>query len=41
VRLREPLLAEDHLTTDTDLHVGDLVMVDTGGGTTVGEVRRP
>ena len=25
VRLREPLLAEDYLTTDTDLHVGDLV----------------
>ncbi|MGH7349903.1 MAG: hypothetical protein ACREI6_07785, partial [Candidatus Rokuibacteriota bacterium] len=41
VRRREPLLAEDHLTTDTDLHVGDLVVVDTGGGTTVGEVRRP
>ncbi len=41
VRLREPLLAEDHLTTDTDLHVGDLVLVDLGGGTAVGEVRRP
>ena len=41
VRLREPLLAEDHLTTDTDLHVGDLVVVDLGGGTAVGEVRRP
>jgi len=41
VRLREPLLAEDHLTTDTDLHVGDLVVVDMGGGSAVGEVRRP
>ena len=41
VRLREPLLAEDHLTTDPDLHVGDLVVVDMGGGTAVGEVRRP
>jgi cell fate regulator YaaT (PSP1 superfamily) len=41
VRLREPLLAEDHLTTDTDLQVGDLVLVDLGGGTAVGEVRRP
>ncbi|MFI5327980.1 MAG: regulatory iron-sulfur-containing complex subunit RicT, partial [Candidatus Rokuibacteriota bacterium] len=41
VRLREPLLAEDHLTTDPDLHVGDLVLVDLGGGTAVGEVRRP
>ena len=41
VRLREPLSAEDHLTTDTDLHVGDLVMVETGGGSAVGEVRRP
>jgi len=39
VRLREPLLAEDHLTTDTDLHVGDLVVVDMGGGSAVGEVR--
>ncbi|HEX4994827.1 MAG TPA: PSP1 domain-containing protein, partial [Methylomirabilota bacterium] len=41
VRLREPLLAEDHLTTETDFHVGDLVVVDMGGGTAVGEVRRP
>jgi cell fate regulator YaaT (PSP1 superfamily) len=41
VRLREPLLAEDYQTTETDLHVGDFVVVETGGGTAVGEVRRP
>jgi cell fate regulator YaaT (PSP1 superfamily) len=41
VRLREPVLAEDYQTTETDLHVGDFVVVETGGGTTVGEVRRP
>jgi cell fate regulator YaaT (PSP1 superfamily) len=41
VRLREPLLAEDYLTTETDLHVGDLVLVELGGSITVGEVRRP
>ncbi len=41
VRLREPLLAEDYLTTDRDLHVGDFVVVETGSGTAVGEVRRP
>jgi cell fate regulator YaaT (PSP1 superfamily) len=41
VRLREPLLAEDHLTTETGLHVGDLVVVETGGGSAVAEVRRP
>ena len=41
VRLREPRLAEDYETTETDLHVGDFVVVETGGATTVGEVRRP
>ncbi len=41
IRLREPLMADDYLTTDAELHVGDLVAVETGGGTTVGEVRRP
>jgi cell fate regulator YaaT (PSP1 superfamily) len=41
VRLREPLQAEDHLTAMEDLHVGDMVVVETGQGTTVGEVRRP
>src|SRR5262245_60243011 len=41
VRLREPLQAEDHVTDMEDLHVGELVVVETGQGTTVGEVRRP
>jgi cell fate regulator YaaT (PSP1 superfamily) len=42
VRLREPLLTEDHLTTDTGLQVGDFVVVEvTGGGSAVAEVRRP
>jgi cell fate regulator YaaT (PSP1 superfamily) len=41
VRLREPLMAEDHLTADADLHVGDFVVVETGGSTAVAEVRRP
>src|SRR4030095_11146602 len=41
VRLREPLLAEDYRSTETHLHVGAFVVVETGGGTAVGEVRRP
>jgi cell fate regulator YaaT (PSP1 superfamily) len=41
VRLREPLLAEDYQTTETDLHVGDFVVVETASATAVGEVRRP
>ena len=41
VRLREPLLAEDYQTTDPDLHVGDVVLVETGGSPAIGEVRRP
>src|SRR5262245_32811391 len=41
VRLREPLMAEDYLTSDSDLHVGDFVTVETSSGTTIGEVRRP
>jgi len=41
VRLREPLQAEDHVTSIEDLHVGELVVVETGQGTLVGEVRRP
>ena len=41
VRLREPLQAEDHQTSMEDLHVGDFVVVETGQGTAVGEVRRP
>src|SRR5262249_40046190 len=41
VRLREPLMAEDHLTTAVDLHVGEFVVVETAAGTAVAEVRRP
>jgi len=41
VRLRAPLQAEDHLTDQEDLAVGDFVVVETGQGTTVGEIRRP
>ena len=42
VRLREPLQADDYLAAeDVALHVGDLVVVETGTGTAVGEVRRP
>jgi cell fate regulator YaaT (PSP1 superfamily) len=41
VRLREPLFAEDYLTTDSELSVGDVVIVEAGGGTAVAEVRRP
>ena len=41
LRLREPLFAEDYLTTDTELHVGDLAVVEAPGGTAVAEVRRP
>ena len=41
VRLREPLMAEDYLTTHPELHVGEFWMVETGNGTAVGEVRRP
>jgi len=41
IRVREPLLAEDYLTTEVGLHVGDFVVVDSGNGTTIGEVRRP
>ena len=41
IRLREPLIAEDYLTTETGLHVGDFVVVDAGTDTTLGEVRRP
>ena len=41
LRLREPLFAEDYLTTETELHVGDLAVVEANGGTAVAEVRRP
>jgi cell fate regulator YaaT (PSP1 superfamily) len=41
VRMRVPLQAEDHLTDFEDLAVGDFVVVETGQGTAVGEIRRP
>jgi len=41
LRLREPLFAEDYLTTEAELHVGDLAVVEATGGTAVAEVRRP
>ena len=41
IRLREPLMAEDYLLTDLELHVGDFCVVETGGSTAVGQVRRP
>ena len=41
LRLREPLFAEDYLTTESELHVGDLAVVEAAGGTAVAEVRRP
>jgi cell fate regulator YaaT (PSP1 superfamily) len=41
IRVREPLMAEDYLTTEVGLHVGEFVVVDSGNGTTIGEVRRP
>jgi cell fate regulator YaaT (PSP1 superfamily) len=41
VRLREPAPTEDYKLVDLDVHVGDLVVVETASATTVGEVRRP
>ena len=41
VRLREPAMAEDYLTAETDLHVGDFCVVEGENGNPVGEVRRP
>ena len=41
IRLREPLMAEDYLLTDLELHVGDFGVVETGGSTSVGQVKRP
>lgn len=41
IRLREPMLAEDFkLVGDLSLHVGDFALVETPGGTGIGEVRR-
>lgn len=41
VRLRQPLFAEDCLTMDAELRVGDFCVVEAGDGTAVAEVRRP
>ena len=41
IRLREPLMAEDYLLTDLELHVGDFGVVETGGSPSVGQVKRP
>ncbi len=42
VRLHATAPADDYrLGGDLDAHVGDLVLVETSGGSTVGEVRRP
>jgi cell fate regulator YaaT (PSP1 superfamily) len=42
VRLRETAPADDYkLVGDLPLHVGDIVVVETHGGTALGEVRRP
>ncbi len=41
IRLREADNADDYKLVDLVLHVGDLALVETAGGTTVGEVRRP
>jgi len=41
IRLREPLMPEDHLTMDSALHVGEVVIVETGSGPATAEVRRP
>jgi cell fate regulator YaaT (PSP1 superfamily) len=41
IRLREGSPADDYKMVDLQLHVGDLALVETAGGTTVGEVRRP
>ena len=42
VRLRDTAQADDFRLADLDLHVGDLVVVETAAnGTAVGEVRRP
>jgi cell fate regulator YaaT (PSP1 superfamily) len=41
VRLRAPAQADDYKMVDLDLRVGDFCVVETAGGTAVGEVRRP
>lgn len=41
IRLREPVNADDYLSEDLELHVGDFCVVDVPNGTAVGQVRRP
>ena len=41
IRLREGQAAEDYKMVDFRLHVGQLALVETAGGTAIGEVRRP
>src|SRR5262245_38290947 len=41
VRLRKGAPTDDYKIVDLDAHVGDLVLVETQGGATVAEVRRP
>ena len=41
VRLRKGAPADDYKIVDANAHVGDLVLVETQNGTTIGEVRRP
>ena len=41
VRIREVAPADDYKLVDVEARVGDLVVVETGTGTVVGEVRRP
>jgi len=41
VRLRATAQADDYRVGDLELHVGDLVLVETAAESAVGEVRRP
>jgi len=41
VRLRPTAQADDYRVGDLELHVGDLVLVETTTETVLGEVRRP
>ena len=41
VRLRPTAQADDYRVGDLELHVGDLVFVESGSETVMGEVRRP
>ena len=42
IRLRDTAQADDYrVAGDLELHVGDLVLVETSAESTIGEVRRP